>query len=149
MAGGQAQRPAQAPVQSLYNPVQICDNHPPPDNPMSAPTQHPLPRDSEMLTEADMRRALFGSTEATQPAAAAQVAAVPAGGPREGRKSAKPFTPKLKVTLQVSNEYEGRTYPFVYEADTLSRLQAELDAKRAARKKYKYIEVVSITGMTA
>lgn len=135
-------------MRSLYNPVQILrniDNPTPPDNPMSARTPPP-PHDSEVLTEADMRRALFGSTEATQPTGVTQVAAGPGGGPREGRKAAKPFAPKLKVTLQVSNEYEGRTYSFVYEADTLSRLQAELDAKRAARKKFKYIEVVSISG---
>lgn len=31
-----------------------------------------------------------------------------------------------------------------YEADTLSTLQAELDAKKMARKKFKYIEVMSI-----
>ncbi|KPY39336.1 Uncharacterized protein ALO52_00147 [Pseudomonas syringae pv. primulae] len=52
--------------------------------------------------------------------------------------------PKLIVTLRVGNEFEGETELFVCPADTLSKLQAELDAKKEARKKYKYIELVSV-----
>ena len=35
----------------------------------------------------------------------------------------------------------------IHEADTLSSLLAEQDAVRAARKKYKYVEVVSVRSM--
>lgn len=59
-------------------------------------------------------------------------------------KQAKPFAPKLIVTLHVGNEFEGKTYPLIYEADTLSTLQAEQEAVKLARKKYRYIDVVSV-----
>jgi hypothetical protein len=101
------------------------------------------------LTEEEMRRALFGSVEAPAPIhvpaqeVPPQVVIVPPAAPKKP-KSARTFTPRLIVTLQVGNEFEGATQPFVYEADTLSKLQAELDAVKAARKKFKYIEVVSI-----
>ncbi|KPX24715.1 Uncharacterized protein ALO72_04181 [Pseudomonas syringae pv. delphinii] len=48
------------------------------------------------------------------------------------------------MTLRVGNEFEGTTELIKYEADTLSRLQAELDAMKIARKKYKYVELVSV-----
>jgi len=44
----------------------------------------------------------------------------------------------------VGNEFEGHTEILTYEADTLSKLQAELDATRKARKKFKYVEVISV-----
>lgn len=67
--------------------------------------------------------------------------------PSANRKQAKPFTPRLKVVLQVGNEYEGKTYEFVHEADTLSTLSAQQEAVKAARKKYRYVEVVSVKPM--
>nr|WP_254176710.1 hypothetical protein [Pseudomonas fluorescens] len=102
------------------------------------------------LTEEEMRRALFGSAEAPAPAHAPHtreeapaivIVPPPAAAKRQVRK---PVTPKLQVTLRVGNQFEGNTEVFTYEADTLSTLQAELDATRAARKKYKYVEVVSV-----
>ncbi|KPB36965.1 Uncharacterized protein AC516_4026 [Pseudomonas amygdali pv. sesami] len=48
------------------------------------------------------------------------------------------------MTLRVGNEFEGATGLFRHTADTLSKLQAELDAFKEARKKYKYIELVSV-----
>ncbi|RMV45588.1 hypothetical protein ALP10_05193 [Pseudomonas syringae pv. helianthi] len=48
------------------------------------------------------------------------------------------------VTLRVGNEYEGKTEVITHETDTLSHLQAEMDALKIARKKYRYIEVVSV-----
>jgi len=101
------------------------------------------------LTEEEMRRALFGSAESPAPIHAATPEAPPSivivspAAPKK-RKSAQTFIPKLKVTLRVGNEFEGATELFVYDADTLSKLQAELDATKAARKKFKYIELVSI-----
>ena len=47
--------------------------------------------------------------------------------------------------MRVGNEFEGKTELFTYEADTFSTLQAELDATKMARKKYRFIEVVSVT----
>lgn len=96
-----------------------------------------------------MRQALFGATSispkkptkraATEsPIVTASTAAV------SPRKANKAFIPKLKVTLRVGNEFEGETEMFIYEADTLSKLQAELDATKAARKKFRYIELVSV-----
>lgn len=104
---------------------------------------------STELTEEDMRRALFGSAEAPTPIHVAapepppSIVIIPPAAPKKP-KSVRTFIPKLKVTLRVGNEFEGATELFVYDADTLSKLQAELDATKAARKKFKYIELVSI-----
>gem|GEM_PF-2010673 len=38
-------------------------------------------------------------------------------------------------------------HELIHEADTLSSLLAEQDAVKAARQKYKYVEVVSIKSM--
>jgi len=49
------------------------------------------------------------------------------------------------VILHVSKEYEGEVEEFVHDVSTLSTLLAEQQAKAAARKKrYKYMEVVSV-----
>jgi hypothetical protein len=50
----------------------------------------------------------------------------------------------LKVTLRVGNDFEGEMREIVHEADTLSSLLAEQDAVRAARHKFRYVEVVSV-----
>ncbi|RMN78617.1 hypothetical protein ALQ56_200399 [Pseudomonas syringae pv. papulans] len=57
---------------------------------------------------------------------------------------ARNFVPKLVVMLRVGNEYEGTTELITHESDTLSRLQAEVDAMKIARKKYRYVELVSV-----
>lgn len=67
--------------------------------------------------------------------------------PASKKKASKAFTPKLKVTLRVGNEFEGKTYELIYKADTLSSLLAEQYAVKAARKKYRYVEVVSVKSM--
>ena len=51
---------------------------------------------------------------------------------------------RLRVTLRVSNEYEGKMFEYVHDADTLSTLLAEQQATKAARKKYRFIELVSV-----
>lgn len=71
----------------------------------------------------------------------------PVAAPVAKKKVAKAFTPRLRVTLKVGNEFEGTTYELIHEADTLSSLLAEQEAVKAARKKYKYVEVVSIKSM--
>ncbi|MBN3968271.1 hypothetical protein BI292_04930 [Pseudomonas sp. 43NM1] len=106
------------------------------------------------LTEEEMRRALFGS-----PAPEEQVSVTPVQAPTpeiapaqpaippQKKKVAKTFTPRLKVTLRVGNEFEGKTHELIHEADTLSTLLAEQEAVKAARKKYRYVELVSVKSM--
>lgn len=60
------------------------------------------------------------------------------------KKVSKGFTPRLKVTLRVGNEFEGETYEIIHEVDTLSTLLAEQEATKAARKKFRYVEVTSV-----
>ncbi|WP_277960709.1 hypothetical protein [Pseudomonas sp. RIT-To-2] len=106
----------------------------------------------EDLTEEEMRQALFGATQAAvavnarAPVTSPASVTAPIKAPAK-RKASKPFTPRLRVVLEVSNEFEGKTYEFVHEADTLSTLLAQQDATKAARKKYRYVEVVSVTPM--
>lgn len=71
----------------------------------------------------------------------------PVAAPVAKKKVAKAFTPRLKVTLRVGNEFEGKMHELIHEADTLSSLLAEQEAVRAARKKYKYVEVESVKSM--
>lgn len=110
----------------------------PPDSTLTEPQMH------ENLTEEEMRRALFGSDETLSTPPPESSILSPTKPPAK-RKAAKPFTPRLRVVLDVGNEYEGKTYEFVYEADTLSTLLAQQEAVKAARKKYRYVEVVSLS----
>jgi hypothetical protein len=108
------------------------------------------------LTEEEMRRALFGAAQAPAPAQVQvphvmddipDVVIVPPAPATKKRKSARAFTPRLRVTLRVGNEFEGETHALVHEVDTLSTLLAEQEATKAARKKFKYVEVVSVKPM--
>lgn len=107
------------------------------------------------LTEEEMRRALFGTAEPERQVPAAPVRDPvpevvfnrPVAAPLANKKVAKTFTPRLRVTLRVGNEFEGKTYELIHEADTLSSLLAEQEAVKAARKKYKYVEVESVKSM--
>lgn len=107
------------------------------------------------LTEEEMRRALFGTAQPEHQVSAPQVqehvpevvSTKPAAAPLAKKKAAKAFTPRLRVTLQVGNEFEGKMIELIHEADTLSSLLAEQEAVKAARKKYKYVELVSVKSM--
>jgi len=106
------------------------------------------------LTEEEMRQALFGNAEVSapiiEPAAKENVpdiVIVPPAKPAARKKVAKAFTPRLRVKLRVGNEYEGETFELTHEADTLSTLLAEQEAVKLARKKFRYVEVVSVTSM--
>ena len=106
------------------------------------------------LTEEEMRRALFGAAESF-----AQGSAFPVQKPLseivitqppraiEKKKVAKAFTPRLRVTLRVGNEFEGKMHEMIHEADTLSTLLAEQEATKAAKKKFRFVEVVSVKSM--
>ncbi len=111
------------------------------------------------LTEEEMRRALFGeaqqevqvSAPPVQEPAPEVVFTTPIATPAAKKKTAKAFTPRLRVTLRVTlrvgNEFEGKMIELVHDADTLSSLLAEQEAVKEARKKYKYVEVVSVKSM--
>lgn len=107
---------------------------------------------SSKLTEDDMRRALGLDNAPFTPPPSNQPAAVPATltnqpAPRPTSKAkTKSRTPKLKVLLSVSQVFEGETTLLPHEADTLSRFDAEQQARVLAKKaKYRYVELVSIT----
>lgn len=94
-----------------------------------------------------MRHALFGASVPAEPITVEKlitpspVASLPF--PKKG--SSRPTSPKLRVTLYVAREFEGERETFTYDANTLSTLVAEQEAKSAAKKKkYRYFEVVSI-----
>lgn len=106
------------------------------------------------LTEEEMRRALFGDAEPSpivdvppEGELAPGVVFVKPAPPVAKKKVAKAFTPRLQVTLRVGNEFEGKTFELIHEADTLSKLLAEQEAVKAARKKYRYVEVLSVKSM--
>lgn len=107
------------------------------------------------LTEEEMRRALFGTAQpeeqVTAPPVQEPVSEVvftkPLAVPAAKKKVAKAFTPRLRVTLRVGSEFEGKMHEVIHEADTLSSLLAEQEAVKAARKKYKYVEVLSVKSM--
>lgn len=106
------------------------------------------------LIEDEMRRALFGDSEpsapATHPKAQDTVSDIVIVQPAKAAKkkpASKGFTPRLKVTLRVGNEFEGKMHEMVHEADTLSSLVAEQEATKTARKKFRFVEVASIKSM--
>jgi hypothetical protein len=110
---------------------------------------------SPELTEEEMRRALFGGTPSPPPnttpppaKAVPEVVITPASKPATKKKAAKAFTPRLRVTLRVGNIFEGETQEITHEADTLSKLLAEQEATRLARKKFRYVEVISVKPMS-
>ena len=104
---------------------------------------------SAELSEEEMRHALFGSSnqhvpESPPKRAEPEAVAKPLPGPRL-RTVGKPLSPKLRVVLHVTKEFEGDVEVFIYDANTLSTLVAEQEAKNEARKKkFRYFEVVSV-----
>ncbi|AKK01431.1 hypothetical protein VM99_26500 [Pseudomonas chlororaphis] len=100
------------------------------------------------LSEEEIRKALFGSAGSV----ASEVTESPAAKPvlRSVAKAAqrKSSSPRLRVTLKVTKTFEGEEEVFTFDANTLSTLIAEQEAKSAAKKKrYKYSEVVSIVSV--
>ena len=106
------------------------------------------------LTEEEMRRALFGDSESPAPAinshvqdSVPDVVIVQPVKAAKNKKVSKSFTPWLRVTLRVGNEFEGKMHEMIHEADTLSSLVAEQEATKTARKKFRFVEVVSVKSM--
>lgn len=100
----------------------------------------------ENLTEEEMRLALFGGAIQT-PSKLADTDPQPATMHSRPKKAApsKPLSPRLRVTLHVTKTFEGPMEAFVHDANTLSTLVAETEAKAAAKqKKFRYFDVISI-----
>ncbi|EXF91024.1 hypothetical protein HK44_029340 (plasmid) [Pseudomonas fluorescens HK44] len=101
---------------------------------------------SSGLTEDDMRQALGLDVAPLSPSPSPQPTAVAATPKPRPPAKAKARTPKLRVTLCVSQEFEGETTLLTHEADTLSRFDAEQQARTLAKQaKYRYVELVAIT----
>ncbi|KPY65058.1 hypothetical protein ALP82_01705 [Pseudomonas savastanoi pv. fraxini] len=100
----------------------------------------------ENLSEDEMRQALFGSAVQSSEELAGRDPQPALALVRVKRApTSKPLSPKLRVTLHVTKTYEGPQEVFVHDANTLSSLVAEAEAKAAAkRKKFRYFEVMSI-----
>ena len=106
------------------------------------------------LTEEEMRRALFGDSQSPAPAlnthlqdTVSDVVMVQPVNAAKKKKVSKGFTPRLRVTLRVGNEFEGKMHDMVHETDTLSSIVAEQEATKTARKKFRFVEVVSVKSM--
>lgn len=91
--------------------------------------------------EEEMRLALFGAVE-PKVQVDLSASASPVATPKRG--AAKAASPKLRVTLHVTKEFEGEIVVLVHDVSTLSTLTAEMEAKALAKKlRYRYFEVVS------
>lgn len=105
---------------------------------------------SSGLTEDEMRLALGLDQITTPQPPVDQPAAVTATpkeqpAPRLSTTKAKARTPKLRVTLRVSVEFEGETTVLTHDSSSLSRIDAEQEARQSAKKaKYRYVQLVSI-----
>lgn len=99
---------------------------------------------TENLTEEEMRQALFGLSAPTiseQPKFSPKPLSHASPKPVQRKYSA----PRLRVTLKVAKVYDGDEELFTYDANTLSSLVAEQEARSAAKKKrFKYFELVSV-----
>lgn len=99
---------------------------------------------SENLTEQEMRQALFGGPPRS-PVESTQPESQPVQARSRKAFTSKPLSPRLRVTLNVTKSYEGLQEVFVHDANTLSTLLAETEAKAAAKKqKFRYFELVSV-----
>ena len=106
------------------------------------------------LTEEEMRRALFGESEApasvidtNKQVTAPEIVIAKQTKVVKKKKLSKPFTPRLRVTLRVGNEFEGKMHEVVHEADTLSSIVAEQEATKIAKKKFRFVEIISVKSM--
>lgn len=99
------------------------------------------------LTEQEMRLALFGNS-CSAPDAVNESPVVKAAEVSVKSTPRRTSSPRLRVTLKVTKTFEGVEEIFSYDADTLSSLVAEQEARAAAkRKRFKYFELVSIVSV--
>lgn len=93
---------------------------------------------STNLSEEEMRAALFGVVNVIPQENYRRSSCGPA------KAVLKSSGAKIRVTLHVGNEFEGAYEVVSYESSNLSQLVVEMDARKKYKKKYKYIEVVSV-----
>lgn len=102
------------------------------------------------LTEDDIRRALGLDVVSAPPSPSTkQKPVIPTSRPatvlRSTTQKPNARSPKLRVILRVSKDFEGVTELFTHDSDTLSQFDAEQEAKTKAKKeKFRYFDVVSI-----
>ncbi|WP_433899293.1 hypothetical protein [Pseudomonas sp. PSE1(2024)] len=102
---------------------------------------------TEPLSEEDMRQALFGGAD--QPRSefesdASPPHTKPALSPAP-RASSRSLSSRLRVTMRAAKVYEGPEELLIHDANTLSTLMAEAEAKAVAKKtKFRYFHVVSV-----
>lgn len=100
----------------------------------------------ENLSEEEVRQALFGvgSNDAIPEVQDSRITS-DSQHVSKSRKVATCRSPKLRVKLRVTTELESKADTFIYDANTLSSLIAEQQAKTEAKKmKFKYFELISI-----
>lgn len=103
------------------------------------------------LSEEEMRQALFGPSKQAQ-SEPSVTTSPPASQPEvelksrpPSRPASKPLSTKLRVTLHVTREFEGKVEVLVVDANTLSTLTAEQEAKAEAKKRrFRYFDVISV-----
>ncbi|KMM96192.1 hypothetical protein [Pseudomonas lundensis] len=100
------------------------------------------------FTEDEMRRALGLDTPTPAPAPQPEPElppVAPAPVKAAHRAPVKRRGPVLRVTMHVSKEYDGEVTQFIHDSKSLSRFDAEQEAKKAlAKAKFKYYELASI-----
>lgn len=89
------------------------------------------------LSEDDMRHALFGDSARAASGAADLLPQ------RHSNKLSDRVSSKIRVTMHVTNVFEGDYELVVYDSTNLSALIAEMEAKKKY-KKYRYVTVVSV-----
>lgn len=103
---------------------------------------------SVKLSEEEMRQALFGSSNKrgpqppNSPESISESTQLASSKPWQISKS---LSAKLRVTLRVAKDFEGDEELFIYDANTLSTLVTEQEAKvEAKKKKFKHFDLVSV-----
>ena len=100
------------------------------------------------FTEDEMRRALGLDTPTPAPAPQPEPElppVAPAPVKAAHRAPVKRRGPVLRVTMNVSKEYDGEVTQFIPDSKSLSRFDAEQEAKKAlAKAKFKDYELASI-----
>ena len=106
------------------------------------------------LTEEEMRRALFGEPGAPalvidthEQDTVPEIVITEPTAVLKKKKLSKTLASRLRVTLRVGNEFEGKMHEIVHEANTLSSLVAEQEATKLAKKKFRFVEVISVKSM--
>jgi hypothetical protein len=101
------------------------------------------------LSEEEMRQALFGSSTQSDPQPSPKrlepEVRAKSQANSKSRSFVKSLSQKLRVILHVTKDFEGDVEVFIYDANTLSTLVAEQEAKNEAKKKkFRYFEVMSV-----